>query len=165
MPSAPSLFVPGPLAPLVRWIIALVGRLPLPVITLPVPIQFIHEEDVGQALLLCIVGVGAPGLYNITGDGVLSGAQVLRELGLTPIPTPAQLLRATFRPGLRRLGGVDVAPSDHGRAQSQAGTRLAPAVQQPRGAARHVLTVARRPLPEDREAPLLGEPIHSVLDR
>jgi nucleoside-diphosphate-sugar epimerase len=88
-------FVPGPLAPLVRWIIGLAGRLPLPVITLPVPIQFIHEEDVVQAFLLRIVGVGASGVYNITGDGVLSGAQVLGELSLTPIPAPARLLCAT----------------------------------------------------------------------
>jgi nucleoside-diphosphate-sugar epimerase len=28
-------------------------------------------------------------VYNITGDGVLSGAQLLRELGLAPIPVPA----------------------------------------------------------------------------
>ena len=47
--------MPGPVAPLVRWIVGLAGRLPLPVITLPVPIQFIHEEDVGQAFLICVV--------------------------------------------------------------------------------------------------------------
>jgi nucleoside-diphosphate-sugar epimerase len=88
-------FVPAPLAPLVRRIVSLASRLPLPVITLPVPIQFIHEEDVGRAFLLCIVGVGAPGVLNITGDGVLSGAQVLRELGLTPIPAPGA---GQFRP-------------------------------------------------------------------
>ncbi len=105
-------FVRGPLAPLVRWIIALAGRLPLPVMTLPVPIQFIHEED---------------------------------------RPPP--------------VGGVDVAPSDHGREQSQAGTQLAPAVQQPRGAAPQAEQSLDDPLPEDREAPLLDEPIHSVLDR
>jgi nucleoside-diphosphate-sugar epimerase len=89
--------VPGPLMPLVRLVGGVVGRVPFPVITPPVPIQFIHEDDVGQAFLLCIVGAGAPGVYNITGDGVLSGAQVLRELGLTPIPAPAGLLRAAAR--------------------------------------------------------------------
>ena len=96
--------VPGPLAPLVRRVGGLVGRVgglvgwvPLPVITPPVPVQFIHQEDVGQAFLLCIVGAGAPGVYNITGDGVLSAAQVLRELGLAPIPTPARLIRAAAR--------------------------------------------------------------------
>jgi nucleoside-diphosphate-sugar epimerase len=49
----------------------------------------VHEDDVGQALLLCIVGAGRPGVYNITGDGVLSGAQVLREFGLMPVRAPA----------------------------------------------------------------------------
>jgi nucleoside-diphosphate-sugar epimerase len=88
---------PGPLAPLVRLLGRVVGRVPLPVITPPVPVQFIHQEDVGQAFLLCILGAGPPGVYNITGDGVLSGAQVLRELGLTPIPAPARLLRAAAR--------------------------------------------------------------------
>ena len=97
MPLAPRTFVPGPLAPLIHRIGGLVGRVPVPVITPPVPMQFIHEEDVGQAFLLCIVGAGPPGVYNITGDGVLSGAQVLRELGLVPIPAPARLLRAAAR--------------------------------------------------------------------
>ncbi|HXO10299.1 MAG TPA: NAD-dependent epimerase/dehydratase family protein [Solirubrobacteraceae bacterium] len=89
--------VPKRLAPILRRLGGLTGRMSLPVLALPVPIQFIHEEDVGQAFLLCIVGAGAPGVYNITGDGVLSGAQLLRELGLTPIPVPAQLVRAAAR--------------------------------------------------------------------
>jgi nucleoside-diphosphate-sugar epimerase len=89
--------VPKPLAPILRRLGGLMGRVPLPVIAPPVPIQFIHEEDVGQAFLLCIVGAGAPGVYNLTGDGVLSGAQLLRELGLAPIPAPARLVRAAAR--------------------------------------------------------------------
>jgi nucleoside-diphosphate-sugar epimerase len=89
--------VPAPLAPLVRLLRAVVGRVPLPVLAPQVPVQFIHEDDVGQALLLCILGAGAPGVYNITGDGVLSAAEVLRELGLTPIGAPAGLLRAAAR--------------------------------------------------------------------
>jgi nucleoside-diphosphate-sugar epimerase len=70
---------------------------PVPVITPPVRVQFIHQDDVGQALVLCIVGAGAPGVYNIAGDGVLSGAEVLREFGFAPIPAPAGLLRAAAR--------------------------------------------------------------------
>lgn len=89
--------VPGLLAPLFRLLAGFVGRVPLPVITPPVPVQFIHEQDVGQAFLLCILGAGPPGVYNITGDGALNAAQVLRELGLTPIPAPAWLLRAAAR--------------------------------------------------------------------
>ena len=83
-------------------------------ITLPVPLQFIHEEDVGQAFLLCIVGAGPAGVYNITGDGVLSGAQVLRELGLTPIPAPSGLLRALAR----GVAAVPLAPAFAGWAEA-----------------------------------------------
>jgi len=89
--------VPAPLAPLVRALGAVATRVPLPVIAPPVPMQFIHEDDVGQAFLLGIVAAGPPGAYNIAGDGVLSGAEVLRELGLTPIPAPNRLLRAAAR--------------------------------------------------------------------
>jgi nucleoside-diphosphate-sugar epimerase len=107
-------FVPGSLAPIVRRLGGLRGRVPLPVLTPPVPIQFIHERDVGQAFLLCIVGVGPPGIYNIAGDGVVSGAQVLRELGLTPIPAPARLLRAVAR----GVAAVPFAPPFAGWAES-----------------------------------------------
>jgi nucleoside-diphosphate-sugar epimerase len=106
--------VPGPLVPLVRLLAGVVGRVPLPVITPPVPVQFIHEEDVGQAFLLCIVAAGPPGVYNITGDGVLSAAQVLRELGLTPIPAPGRLLRA----GARSVAALPYAPPFVGWAES-----------------------------------------------
>jgi nucleoside-diphosphate-sugar epimerase len=91
-----------------------VGRVPVPLITPPVPIQFIHEEDVGQACLLCILGAGPPGVYNITGEGVLSGAQVLRELGLTPIPAPTRLLRAAAR----GVAALPFAPAVAGWAES-----------------------------------------------
>ena len=125
--------IPGPLAPLVRVLGGLVGRVPLPVITPPVPIQFIHEDDVGQAFLLCIVGAGPAGVYNITGDGVLSGAQVLRELGLTPIPAPGRLLRTAargvaalpFAPPLVEWAEVFTHPAimDAGKAKQELGWR------------------------------------------
>jgi nucleoside-diphosphate-sugar epimerase len=54
-----------------------------------VPVQFIHEDDVGQALLKCVLGAGPPGAYNIAGDGVLSGTDLVGELGFTPVPMPA----------------------------------------------------------------------------
>ena len=59
--------------------------------------QFIHEDDVGQAFLLCIAGAGSAGAYNITGDGVLTGPEIARELGLAPVPVPAGLVQRAAR--------------------------------------------------------------------
>jgi putative NADH-flavin reductase len=67
-------------------------------------------------------------------------APILRRLGGGTLRCGRAL-----RSAVRRMGGSDHSPGDHGREQSQAGTRLA--------------------LAEDREAPLLGESIHCVLDR
>jgi nucleoside-diphosphate-sugar epimerase len=82
-----------------RLLLDAVRRWPLPVVV-PVarlPLQFVHEDDVGQALLLCTVAAGPPGAYNITGDGVLSLTEVARELGLTPLPVPAGLAHRAAR--------------------------------------------------------------------
>src|SRR3954452_2034740 len=85
--------LPAPLAPLAavgRRLFAAIQRFPLPIPTLApdVPVQFIHEDDVGQAFLKCIVAAGPPGAYNIAGDGVMTGADVARELGLSPVSIP-----------------------------------------------------------------------------
>jgi nucleoside-diphosphate-sugar epimerase len=58
---------------------------PLPVLVPDLPLQVIHEDDVGSALVQCIVGAGPPGAYNIAADGVLTGADIARELGLRPL--------------------------------------------------------------------------------
>jgi nucleoside-diphosphate-sugar epimerase len=85
--------VAGRLSKLVR------GGLPVPVpVPVPdLPVQFIHEDDVGLAFALCIVGAGPPGEYNITGDGVLSLRDVARECGLLPIPVPTGPTKAIAR--------------------------------------------------------------------
>jgi nucleoside-diphosphate-sugar epimerase len=70
---------------------------PLPVLVPDVMMQFIHEDDVGQALLQCVVGAGPPGAYNIAGDGVMTGADIARQLGLAAIPIPGGLVRAAAR--------------------------------------------------------------------
>jgi nucleoside-diphosphate-sugar epimerase len=83
--------LPGPLAPLGRWIAEAATRrlpVPLPVVVPAMPVQFVHEEDVGRALLLCVLGAGPPGPYNIAGDGVLTAADVAREYGALPIAVP-----------------------------------------------------------------------------
>lgn len=64
--------------------------------------QLIHETDVGTALVRCIVGAGQPGAYNIAGDGVVTGADFVHELGLTPVPIPGVVARTVAR-GLTAL--------------------------------------------------------------
>src|SRR3954447_24989922 len=65
-----KMLLPGPLEPLGRALAAATERLPvaLPAIVPPLPLQFVHEEDVGEALMRCIAGAGPPGAYNIAGD-------------------------------------------------------------------------------------------------
>jgi len=91
--------LPGPLAPLSRYLDGGLRRVPVPVPVLvpDVPLQLVHEDDVGRALLQCVLGAGPPGAYNIAGDGVLSTLDVARELGLLPVPLPPRPVRATAR--------------------------------------------------------------------
>jgi nucleoside-diphosphate-sugar epimerase len=81
----------APLAPLARAMATQAGRLPVPIPVLAptFPIQLVHEEDVGQALLQCVVAAGPAGAYNIAGDGIVTAADIVRELGLLPVPVPA----------------------------------------------------------------------------
>ena len=51
----------------------------------------------GQAFLQCIVAAGPPGAYNITGEGVLTGTDVARELGLAALAVPAGLTSVAAR--------------------------------------------------------------------
>ena len=90
--------LPGPLGPLVR---ALTRRgrfrVPVPVLAPALPIQLVHEQDVGQALLQCTVAAGPPGAYNIAADGIVTPADIARELGLLPVPVPAGPAQAAAR--------------------------------------------------------------------
>ncbi len=77
----------------VRW----AGRMPFPV---PVPelrVQLVHEADVGQALLQCIVAAGPPGTYNIAADGIVTASTVARELGMRSFPVSPRLTQAAAR--------------------------------------------------------------------
>lgn len=95
--------LPGPLAPLAKQLQGRFRRLPvpLPVVVPDLPLQLVHEADVGAALLQCIVAAGPPGAYNIAGDGVLSAVDVARELGFLPIPVPAGPTKAAARAASR----------------------------------------------------------------
>jgi nucleoside-diphosphate-sugar epimerase len=84
--------LPSPLDSLGTRFLTLIRdrRLPLPTPAPKLPVQFIHEDDVGQAFIRCITREGPAGVYNITGDGVMTGDEVVREIGLSPIPLPAK---------------------------------------------------------------------------
>ena len=83
--------LPGPLAPLGRSLARRIGRLPVPVpVLVPVlPLQVVHEEDLGYAFLQCIVAAGPPGAYNLAAEGILTAADVAREFGMFPLSLPA----------------------------------------------------------------------------
>lgn len=87
------------LLPLGQAAAGMARRLPvhLPVPAPRLPMQFVHEDDVGRAFLQCILGVGPPGAYNITGDGVVTGADLARELGLRPVTVPLGLVQRAAR--------------------------------------------------------------------
>jgi nucleoside-diphosphate-sugar epimerase len=107
---------PRPLEPVGRALAAAIDRLPvpLPAIVPPLPLQFVHEDDVGDALLRCIAGAGPPGAYNVAGDGVLTAVDVARELGLAVLPAPPRPLQAAAR----LLAGVPFAPPVAGWAEA-----------------------------------------------
>jgi UDP-glucose 4-epimerase len=84
------------------------GRLPLPKPVLPeggVPIQLVHHDDVARALAAAITGKGAPGPYNLAGEGQVGIGDIARALGWHTAPVPGQMIG--FGAGLaRRLGFV-----------------------------------------------------------
>ena len=90
--------VPSVLEPLVRTFGARMRRLPgLPALAPDLPLQLIHQDDVAEALRLCVVGAGPPGAYNIAADDVVTGADIVRELGLRPVRVPGGQFAAAAR--------------------------------------------------------------------
>jgi nucleoside-diphosphate-sugar epimerase len=78
-------------------------RLPVP-LPLPVPalpLQVVHEDDVGAALLLCTVAAGPPGAYNIAADGIVTAADVTRLFGFLPLALPPVVGQVAARLGAR----------------------------------------------------------------
>jgi nucleoside-diphosphate-sugar epimerase len=76
-----------------RW----AGRVPLPVPVPELPVQLVHEADVGQALLRCVAAAGPPGAYNIAADGIVTAGTVARELGIASFPVSPRLIQAPAR--------------------------------------------------------------------
>jgi nucleoside-diphosphate-sugar epimerase len=96
--------LPGPRAGAGQAAREMLGHMPipLPVLAPDHPLQLIHEDDVGEALLLCVVAAGPPGVYNIAGDGIVTAREIAREAGLAPVPVSGALMRAGAR-ALSRL--------------------------------------------------------------
>jgi nucleoside-diphosphate-sugar epimerase len=91
----------GPLAALAQALLRAAGTLHAPVVVPDLQLQFIHEEDVGRAMVQCVVAAGPPGAYNVAADDVMSLADVAREVGVRPLPAPAALTRAAARAVMR----------------------------------------------------------------
>jgi nucleoside-diphosphate-sugar epimerase len=100
--------LPGRLAPLGQRLQGHFRRLPVPV-PAAVPalsLQFVHEDDVGSALLRCVLAEGPPGAYNIAADDVVTLVDVARELGFLAVPVPATPVQV----GARVLAKVPLLP-------------------------------------------------------
>jgi len=89
--------VPEFLLPIGRALQSAVRRVPVPVVVPDIELQLIHQDDVGRALLQCVVGAGPAGAYNIAADDVVSMVDVARELGLRPVTAPAGPARTAAR--------------------------------------------------------------------
>jgi nucleoside-diphosphate-sugar epimerase len=77
----------------IRW----AARMPVPVPVPELPLQLVHEADVGRALLQCVVAAGPPGAYNIAADGVVTVGTIARELGIASFPVSPRLIQAPAR--------------------------------------------------------------------
>jgi len=96
--------VPAAWQPPARLLLSLARRLPLLAVAPDVALQVIHEDDVGRALLQCVVAAGPPGAYNIAADEVVTLVDVARELGFLTLPIPGAPARAAARLAARLPG-------------------------------------------------------------
>lgn len=80
-----------------RLLLELPRRFPVPAAVPAIALQLIHEDDVGRALLQCVVGAGPPGVYNIAADDVVTMADVVREVGFLTAALPAGPARLAAR--------------------------------------------------------------------
>jgi nucleoside-diphosphate-sugar epimerase len=95
--------VPRPLGAAAAALAAIAGsaglRPPLP--APPVPLQFVHERDVGRALLRAVTGPAPRATYNLGGDGLVPGDEVPSLLGLRALPIPRRMAGSAVRTAAR----------------------------------------------------------------
>jgi UDP-glucose 4-epimerase len=70
--------------------------------------QFVHEEDVGEAISLALQH-GLQGVFNVTGPGEVPLHTAIHECGGTAIPLPEPLMRMAFA-RLFRFGLIPYPP-------------------------------------------------------
>jgi nucleoside-diphosphate-sugar epimerase len=88
--------LPAPLAHAAGAIVSIAGAAGLlPAVPgPPVPLQFVHERDVGQAIHRALTSEAAGGIYNLADDGTVAPSAVPRALGLRTLPLPNLVTRA-----------------------------------------------------------------------
>jgi nucleoside-diphosphate-sugar epimerase len=60
-----------------------------------VPFQLVHHDDVASAMRAAVLGRGAPGVYNLAGEGALTMSDLAEALGWYSVPLPELALGAT----------------------------------------------------------------------
>ena len=71
-------------------------------------LQFIHEEDVSEAIALALEQ-GLQGVFNIVGPGEVPLHTAIREIGRRPLPLPEFLMRRLFA-RLFKVGAISYPP-------------------------------------------------------
>jgi UDP-glucose 4-epimerase len=69
----------------------LISRLPTPAPVLPdfgVPLQLVHADDVADALVAGVLGLGTPGVYNLAAPGEITLSDIAREMGWSSVELP-----------------------------------------------------------------------------
>jgi nucleoside-diphosphate-sugar epimerase len=67
----------------------------------PLPVQFVHERDVAQAILRAVTTNKARGIYNLAGKGMVEPAEIPRLVGLRTLPLPGIATRLGARAAAR----------------------------------------------------------------
>jgi UDP-glucose 4-epimerase len=83
-----------------RWVPTAMGFDPM--------MQFIHEEDVGEAIALALEH-GLQGVFNVVGPGEVPLHTAIRECGGRALPLPEPLMRPMFA-RLFRYGMIPYPP-------------------------------------------------------
>ena len=81
---------------------------PISVLGFDPRLQFVHEDDLVEALRLATVG-SVTGTVNVAGDGVMSLSQALGRLGRPSLPVPRGRLETAAR-AVGKLVGAQVGP-------------------------------------------------------